>query len=110
MRTRASSPSSAGWACSKQWEGVVTPSAATSVTLPPARRVWVWALVPLVLLAALIAAIVQLEPGARLRPEGMPPVERLKIERATLASDGIHLAVMHDGPDAVTLAQTHVGE
>jgi zinc transporter, ZIP family len=88
----------------------VTPSAATSVTLPPARRVWVWALVPLVLLAALIAAIVRLEPGARLRPEGMPPVERLKIERATLASDGIRLTVMNDGPDPVTIAQVTVDD
>lgn len=74
------------------------------------RAVWVWAFVPLVLLAALIGAIVRLEPAARLRPEGMPPVERLKIERATLASDGIHLTVMNDGPDAVTIAQVIVDD
>jgi zinc transporter ZupT len=40
----------------------------------------------------------------------MPPVERLKIERATLAGDGIHLAVMNDGPDAVTIAQVTVDD
>ena len=74
------------------------------------RAVWVWALVPLVLLAALIAAIVRLQPGDQLRPEGMPPVERLKIERATLAADGIHLTVMNDGPDAVTIAQVTVDD
>ncbi len=74
------------------------------------RAVWVWALVPLVLLALLIAAIVRLQPGEQLRPEGMPPVERLKIERATLASDGIHLTVMNDGPDAVTIAQVTVDD
>ena len=74
------------------------------------RAVWVWALVPLVLLAVLIAAIVRLQPGEQLRPEGMPPVERLKIERATLASDGIHLTVMNDGPDAVTIAQVTVDD
>jgi zinc transporter, ZIP family len=72
--------------------------------------IWIWALLPLVLLAALIAAIVRLEPAERLRPEGMPPVERLKIERATLAADGIHLAVMNDGPDAVTIAQVTVDD
>lgn len=74
------------------------------------RAVWIWALVPLVLLVALIAAIVRLAPAERLRPEGMPPVERLQIERATLASDGIHLTVMNDGPDPVTLAQVIVDD
>ncbi len=71
---------------------------------------WFWALVPLVLLAVLVTAIVRLEPGERLRPEGMPPVERLKIERATLSSDGIHLTVMNDGPDPVTIAQVMVDD
>src|SRR6185436_20520531 len=69
-----------------------------------------WALMPLVLLAALVTAIVRLEPAARLRPAGMPPVERLTIERATLAGDGIHLAIMNDGPDAVTIAQVTVDD
>ena len=82
----------------------MTPSEASS------RAVWIWALLPLALLAALIAAIVQLDPAERLRPEGMPPVERLKIERATLAADGIHLTVMNDGPDAVTIAQITVDD
>jgi len=82
----------------------VTPSAASS------RAIWIWALLPLVLLAALIAAIVRLEPAERLRPEGMPPVERLTIERTTLAADGIHLTVMNDGPDAVTIAQITVDD
>jgi zinc transporter ZupT len=40
----------------------------------------------------------------------MPPLERLKIERATLASDGIHLTVMNDGPDPVTIAQVIVDD
>ena len=77
---------------------------------PPRGALWFWALLPLVLLAVLITAIVRLEPAERLRPEGMPPVERLKIERATLAPDGIHLTVMNDGPDAVTIAQVTVDD
>jgi ZIP family zinc transporter len=68
------------------------------------------ALLPLVLLAALIAAIVHFKPAERLRPEGMPPVERLTIDRATLAADGIHLSVMNDGPDPVTIAQVTVDD
>jgi zinc transporter, ZIP family len=78
--------------------------------VPVSRVIWIWALLPLVLLAVLIAAIVRLQPAERLRPEGMPPVERLKIERATLAADGIHLSVMNDGPDAVTIAQVTVDD
>jgi zinc transporter ZupT len=74
------------------------------------RLIWVWAAVPLVLLALLIAAIVRLEPAERLRPAGMPPVERLTISRATLASDGIRLSVMNDGPDPVTIAQVVVDD
>jgi hypothetical protein len=94
----------------------VTPSATAASAPPnsgpaaPSRAIWIWALLPLFLLAALIAAIVRLEPAERLRPDGMPPVERLKIDRATLASDGIHLAVMNDGPDAVTIAQVTVDD
>ena len=76
----------------------------------PSRAIWVWALLPLVLLAALVAAIVRLEPAERLRPDGMPPVERLTIERATLAADGIHLTVLNDGPDPVTIAQVTVDD
>jgi zinc transporter ZupT len=88
----------------------VIPEAAVTVASPASRAVWIWAVVPLLLLAVLITAIVRLSPAERLRPEGMPPIERLKIERATLASDGIHLAVMNDGPDAVTIAQVTVDD
>jgi zinc transporter ZupT len=68
------------------------------------------AMVPLVLLAALVAAIVTFRPADRLRPQGLPPVERLLIERATLAADGIRLTVMNDGPDPVTIAQVTVDD
>jgi zinc transporter, ZIP family len=88
----------------------VTPDTATVVAIPAARGIWIRALVPILLLAVLVTAIVQLSPADRLRPQGMPPVERLKIERATLAADGIHLAVMNDGPDAITIAQVTVDD
>ena len=71
---------------------------------------WVWAAAPLLLLAALIVAIIRLEPASRLRPAGMPPVERLTISRATLASDGIRLSILNDGPDPVTIAQVAVDD
>ncbi len=78
--------------------------------MQPRRFIWLWAALPLVLLALLLAAIVRLEPGERLRPAAMPPVERLSIARATLGPDGIRLAVMNDGPDPVTIAQVTVDD
>lgn len=74
------------------------------------RNAWLAAIVPVVLLAALVAALVTLQPAERLRPQGMPAVERLRIERATLAPDGIRLSVLNDGPDPVTIAQVTVDD
>src|SRR6185503_18484536 len=42
--------------------------------------------------------------------EGVPPVERLVIDRAVLSADGIQLSVMNDGPDPVTIAQVTVDD
>ena len=74
------------------------------------RKVWLAAIVPLVLLAVLVTALMTLRPADRLRPEGMPPVEKLRVERAVLAEDGIRLSVMNDGPDPVTIAQVTVDD
>jgi zinc transporter ZupT len=71
---------------------------------------WAAALLPLVLLAGLIAVLVRAGAPGIARPEGMPPVEKLVIDRATLAQDGIHLSVLNDGPDPVTIAQVTVDD
>jgi zinc transporter ZupT len=68
------------------------------------------ALLPLVLLAGLVALLVRTGAPGITKPEGMPPVERLVIERATLDGDGIHLSVLNDGPDPVTVAQVTVDD
>lgn len=73
-------------------------------------RIWLLALVPLALLAALVALIVRTGPADTLRGEGAPPVERLAIERAVLTNDGIVLHVLNDGPDPVTIAQVTVDD
>jgi zinc transporter, ZIP family len=73
-------------------------------------RVWLVALIPLVLLAGLIAVILKLTPADALRGEGAPPVERLSIDRAVLRGDGIVLSVLNDGPDEVTIAQVTVDD
>ena len=91
----------------------MTPEAVTREAVADTRvtpRVWGLALVPLVLLAALIFLIVRTGPAENLRGEGAPPVERLAIERAVLTSDGIVLHVLNDGPDPVTIAQVTVDD
>jgi hypothetical protein len=73
-------------------------------------RLWAVALIPLALLALLILLIVRTGPTESLQGEGVPPVERLSIERAILDSSGITLTVLNDGPDPVTIAQVTVDD
>jgi zinc transporter ZupT len=81
------------------------------VIAPAGRaRVWLAALVPLVLLAALVALILRWGPGEALRGDGYPPVERLTFQRVELTADGIVARVMNDGPDPVQIAQVQVDD
>ena len=77
---------------------------------PPSTRLWLTALVPLVLLALLLALIVAIDPGRSLRTEGAPPVERLTVTQSELRPEGIILHVLNDGPDPVTIAQVIVDD
>jgi zinc transporter ZupT len=76
----------------------------------PASRLWLAALVPLLLLAGLVALIIKTAPGESLQGRNAPPVERLNITRAQLRADGIVLNVINDGPDDVTIAQVMVDD
>jgi zinc transporter ZupT len=85
----------------------VTPEAGR----PPARqRRWLTALLPLVLLAALVSGLVWWGPGNALRGDGYPPIERLTFQRVELTGGGIVAHVMNDGPDAVQIAQVQVDD
>ena len=116
MRTSPSSPSLAGWACSGQRRRAVTPDASTTLAgAPPRERssgalTWIYALVPIVLLGALLAAIVGLGPTALIQGNDAPPVERIAITRVDLQPDEIRLSVVNDGPDVVTIAQVAVDD
>jgi len=77
---------------------------------PSASRAWILALIPLALLAVLLFVLMRTGPLGLVQPEGAPPVERLVIERAVLAADGIRLSVLNDGPDPVTIAQVTVDD
>jgi ZIP family zinc transporter len=70
----------------------------------------VLAVLPLILLAGLLALIVRLSPADALRGEDHPPVERLTYQRVTLEPEGIVVSLMNDGPDDVTIAQVHVDD
>ena len=80
--------------------------------VPPGRatRVWTLAAIPLVLLAGLLFMLMRAGPLGLVQPEGLPPVERLVVERAVLTADGIQLSVLNDGPDPVTIAQVTVDD
>jgi zinc transporter, ZIP family len=73
-------------------------------------RVIALALLPLVLLAALLAIIVRSGPTDAVQGENYPPIERLTFQRVTLDDRGIAATVFNDGPDPVTIAQVVVDD
>lgn len=68
------------------------------------------ALLPLVLLALLLAHIISSRPGETLRGGVVPPVERLVIELPRLQPGTIALPLLNDGADPVTIAQVIVDD
>lgn len=76
----------------------------------PRARWWLFALLPLALLAALLALIVWSSPGDALRGPNVPPIERLTFQRVTLERGAIVATVLNDGPDEITVAQVQVDD
>jgi zinc transporter ZupT len=70
----------------------------------------VLALVPLAILAGLLAVIVWSHPADAVRGPGVPPVERLTFQRVTLQPGAIIATVLNDGPDEITIAQIQVDD
>ena len=73
-------------------------------------RLWTAIVLPLVLLAAVVALIVKFSPADRLRDPAAPPVENLSIRRALLEPHGIVLTVFNESPETVTIAQVTVDD
>ncbi len=71
---------------------------------------WLFAIIPLVLLGALLALIIGLGPAELIQGASVPPVERLAITKVELSPGHIDLWVLNDGPDAVTIAQVMVDD
>ncbi|MBI4887855.1 MAG: metal transporter [Acidobacteria bacterium] len=68
------------------------------------------ALLPLLLLGALLAVIVRSGPADAVRGANVPPVERLAFQRVALEPGGLVIGLLNDGPDPVTIAQVQVDE
>jgi zinc transporter, ZIP family len=73
------------------------------------RPHYVFALLPLLLLGALIAVIVWWGPSEAIRGD-YPPIERVTFQRVTLEPGAIVATVLNDGPDEVTIAQVQVDD
>jgi zinc transporter ZupT len=73
-------------------------------------RLWLLAIVPVLLLAGLLAWIVKSGPAESVRGGGYPPVERLAFGRIALEPGMVRLDVLNDGPDPVTIAQVIVDD
>lgn len=66
-------------------------------------------LLPLVLLAGVLAVIIATDGG--LGDRTVPPIEQLNVQRVTLpAENEIQLSVVNDGPDPITIAQVLVDD
>ena len=74
-------------------------------------RIWAMGIVPLVLLAVLVAAFLMFDPTAILRA-GFPPVEELTLQRTTLGTNPRTMTVhlVNGGPEPVTIAQVLVDD
>ena len=71
------------------------------------RRTLAWAALPLLLVAAVAAILLVTDPMRGL-DAGVPPIERLSVERTVLDGDGIPLTVRAGGSEPVELAQIQV--
>ena len=72
-------------------------------------RFWIFGLLPLVLLAGLLAFFGLVGP-AGVFEAAFPPIEELTIERIYFDDAGIGVEVVNGGPEAVTIAQVTVDE
>jgi ZIP family zinc transporter len=93
----------------------VTPDV-TTAERPAARpplsgaRLWSAILLPIVLLGGVIALILAFDPADRFKDPAAPPVELLSIRRVVLEPGMMHVTVLNEGPDPVTIAQLAVDD
>lgn len=81
---------------------------AVSRSARPERR-WMWGLLPLLLLAALVVVLLRFGPLGVFQAT-VPPVEALTIDRVRLEAGRFVIHVTNGGPEPVTVAQVLVDE
>ncbi|CAN5706730.1 metal transporter [soil metagenome] len=88
----------------------MTPEVVT--TAPPVHgaRLWIAILLPVVLLAGVMALIVMFSPAERFRDPAAPPTELVSVQRVLLKPEGIIATVLNESPQAVTIAQVAVDD
>jgi zinc transporter, ZIP family len=74
------------------------------------RNALLLALLPLVLLGALLTVIIRSGPTEAVRGGNFPPIERLTFPTVRLEPGAIVATVLNDGPDQVTIAQVVVDD
>ena len=93
-------------------EQTLSPEAPARVGSPPRAPggpALFLALIPLVLLAAVVVLIVRTNAG--LGPNTLPPIETLSVQSVRLPAPGeIVVTVVNDGPDPITIAQVQVDD
>lgn len=88
----------------------MTPEVLTEAAPASRARTWATILLPLILLAGVLALIVAVDPATQLRDPAAPPVENLDVRRAWLEPEGIILSVFNESAEAVTIAQVTVDD
>jgi zinc transporter, ZIP family len=74
----------------------------------PTKMVWLWGVVPLLLLAIIIYLLTSLGTGIKDVP--VAPIEVLNLEKITLTDEGFTVKVLNSGPETVTIAQVVVND
>lgn len=72
------------------------------------KAVWVWGIIPLILLVVLIYLISSLGTGIKDKP--VAPIEVLDVQKIILTEEGFTLKVLNSGPEEVTIAQVLVND
>ena len=87
------------------------PTVIAPLTKPrPGLPVWVAALIPLILLAALVAVFFFTNPLAIFKTAGLPPIESLSFERIELRPAQFVVTILNSSPDPLTIAQVAVDD
>jgi zinc transporter ZupT len=73
-------------------------------------RLWIGILLPIVLLAGILALMIRYSPAEQLKDPAAPPIENVLVRRIVLEPGRLVATVFNQGPDPVTIAQVTVDD